>query len=261
MSDHLSNTDTALAGENEQEKGIPSTPYQNEDVDVLPPRTGYLRVNYYKRTPGQRQYPSSCAAGLAMLGVTLWPLGLILCEARSVTSPAVLGGTLFFASGLVQIITGIWAIVDNNLFGSVVLLCLGAFFMSFGSFAVDLFGVNSAYTDPLQVANAEGIFLSTWVAFTFIIWISTFKSTWPLFLFTFFLWLFFLLFDIAVFGSHQGCKIASGVFAFLTSMCAFYAMYDGLSENTNSYAPVPSAKILRMPGAYHVPAEDRVQIV
>ncbi|GMG54945.1 unnamed protein product [Ambrosiozyma monospora] len=259
MSDHLSNTDTALAAE-EQEKGIPSS-YQNEDADVLPPRTGFLRVNYYKRAPGQRQYPASCSAGLAMLAVTLWPLGLILCEARSVTSPAVLAGTLFFASGLVQIITGIWAIVDNNLFGSVVLLCLGAFFMSFGAIATDLFGVNAAYTDPLELANAQGIFLSTWVVFTFIIWISTFKSTVPLFFFTFFLFMFFLLYTIAVFGSHQGCKIASGVFCFLTSMAAFYAMYDGLSEQCNSYCHIPSAKILRMPGAYHVPAEDRVQIV
>ncbi|KAH3684091.1 hypothetical protein WICPIJ_004937, partial [Wickerhamomyces pijperi] len=126
MSEIISNSETAVHNEPHDEKARAIAPVSTgPQYVVYPPRTGLLRVSYYKKSDQWRPYPTSCAAGLALSGITLFSLGLILCQANSVTNPAILSGSFFFASGLVQIITGIWAIVDNNLFGSVLLLCYG----------------------------------------------------------------------------------------------------------------------------------------
>ncbi|ODV84344.1 hypothetical protein CANARDRAFT_29221 [[Candida] arabinofermentans NRRL YB-2248] len=258
MSDQLSNTDTAVH--------VPEVKYEQpaapaEHFEILPPRTGLLRVNWYKKSNQWRPYPSSTSGGLAMIGVTLFSLGLILCQANSVTNPAILSGVFFFASGLIEIITGIWAIVDNNLFGSVLLLCYGSFFMSYGAIITDVMGVESDYSSKEDYDNALGIFLSAWTVFSFLLWTATFKSTVPIFGLTFGMWFFLLLLTIATFGEHEGTKVASGVFAFLTSIAAFYGVYDGLCNDANSYAPIPESKWLRMPGSWNTPDANKVSLV
>lgn len=230
-------------------------PY-NYDGQVHPPRTGLLRTSWYKRTGDYRPFPTSVAAGLACVATTLFGLGLIIAGARHTPSSAALTGSLFFSSGLVQVITGIWAIVDNNLFGSVFLLCYGAFFMSLGSILAPIFDIATAYADG-GLTDALGIFLASWCVFTFFLWTATWKSTVPLFVLMFCLWMFFLLYTIAVFGNHKGCQTAAGVFCFLTSACAYYALYDALSEPYNSYGSLPEAKILRMPGSWNVPDDEK----
>ncbi|KAG7700278.1 hypothetical protein KL930_000966 [Ogataea haglerorum] len=255
MSDQLSNTETAVHNEKVQQSA-----YEPEYV-VYPPRTGLLRVSYYKKSSKWRPYPTSCAGGLAMIAVTLFSLGLILCQAHSVKNPAILSGAFFFASGLVQIITGIWAVVDNNLFGSVLLLCYGAFFASYGAIITDVLGVQDYYSNTDDYNNALGIYLSAWTVFDFILFTATFKSTIPLVALTFCKWFFMLLYTIATFGEHESVKVASGVFCFLTSVCAFYGVYDGLANAANSYAPLPETKWLRMPGSWHEPESAQVPLV
>lgn len=228
---------------------------------ALPPRTGYLRVNWYKRTGKYRPFPTSCAAGCALIAVSLFSLGLVLCGAKHTTS-GILAGLFLFSSGLVQIITGIWAIVDNNVWGSTFLLCYGAFFMSLGSIISDLFGVVSSYESTSDFDNAFGLYLISWLVFTFFMWIATIKSTLPLFALMTFLWVFFLLYAIAVFGNHSGCKTAAGIFCFLSSACAFYGMYDGLHSKASAYLPSPEGKWTRMPGSTNAPTdESRVEII
>ncbi|QPG74388.1 hypothetical protein FOA43_001715 [Brettanomyces nanus] len=259
MTDQLSNADTAVRA-GEQNKDESSAPMF--DPEVLPPRTGFLRINWYKRSGRYRQFPTSCAAGCALVAVSLFSLGLILCGAENVSSPSILSGLLFFSSGLVEIITGIWAIVDNNLFGSTFLLCYGAFFMSIGSILCDLFGVASSYDSTDDLNNALGIFLCAWLVFTFFMWLATIKSTIPIFALMTFLFCFFLLYTIATFGNHSGCKTTAGIFCFLTSACAFYAMWDGLSANANAYVLAPEFKWTRMPGARDQPTDiSRIEIV
>lgn len=275
MSDDHS-TNTAVPEENVQNKeqefqAVPQqqsaypvlyqgAPY-NYDGQIHPPRTGLLRTSYYKRTGNYRPFPTSVAAGLACVATTLFALGLIISGARHTPSASILSGTLFFSSGLVQIITGIWAIVDNNLFGSVFLLCYGGFFMSLGSILSPLFDIASAYADG-GLSDALGIFLASWCVFTFFLWTATWKSTVPLFVLMFCLWMFFLLYTIAVFGNHKGCETAAGVFCFITSMCAFYALYDALSEPFNSYGSLPETKILRMPASWNIPDdENKIEFV
>lgn len=242
-----------------QQQGYPilyqGAPY-NYDGQIHPPRTGLLRTSWYKRTGNYRPFPTSVAAGLACVATTLFALGLIISGARHTPSSTALVGSLFFSSGLVQVITGIWAIVDNNLFGSVFLLCYGAFFMSLGAILAPFFDIASAYADG-GLTDALGIFLASWTVFTFFLWTATWKSTVPLFVLMFCLFMFFILYTIAVFGNHKGCQTASGVFCFITSICAFYAMYDALSEPFNSYGALPEAKILRMPGSWNVPDDEK----
>lgn len=257
--EQLSNADTAVRAEEAlKEEG----PEPIEVEGAFPPRTGLLRVNWYKRSGKYRPFPTSCAAGCALVAISLFVLGLVLCGARHTASPAILVGALFFSSGLVQIITGIWAVVDNNLWGSTFLLCYGAFFMSIGAILSDLFGVNSAYKTTADFNNAYGMFLSAWVVFTFFMWTATIKSTLPLFCLMTFLWFFFLLYTIAVFNGKAGIQKAAGVFCFLTSACAFYGMYDGLHSKANAYVLAPEGKWTRMPGSMNVPTdESKVEIV
>lgn len=239
--------------------GYNGLPY-NYDGQLHPPRTGLLRISYYKRTGTGRVYPTSCAAGLALVATTLFSLGLIISGARHVPSAAIMTSSLFL-SGLVQVICGIWSIVDDNLFASTFFLCYGGFFMSLGGIESDVFGIDAAYADG-GLTDALGIYLASWTVFTFFLWTATFKSTVPLFVLMFCLWMFFLLYTIAIFGSHKGCETAAGVFCFITAVCAFYAFYDGLSFASNSYAPLPEAKWLRMPASWNPPAdENKVEYV
>ncbi|KAG0686480.1 hypothetical protein C6P40_003968 [Pichia californica] len=265
--DHSTNTAVPETGipQKDEEQINQQSPYHpnlsyngypyNYDGQLHPPRTGLLRTNYYKRTGNYRPFPTSVAAGLGCVATTLFCLGLVIAGARHTPSSAAFTGQMFFASGLVQIITGIWAIVDNNLFGSVFLLCYGGFFMSLSTILSPIFDITSAY--ETGETDAIGIFLASWTVFTFFLWVSTWKSTVPLFTLMFCLWMFFLLYTIAVFGSHKGCQTASGVFCFITSACAFYAFYDALSEPYNSYAPLPEAKIFRMPSSWNIPDDEK----
>ncbi|TID30862.1 hypothetical protein CANINC_000551 [Pichia inconspicua] len=260
--DHSTNTavqEQQQFSKEQQAAAYPSlyqgAPYGYDD-EVHPPRTGLLRTSFYKRSGKYRPYPTSVSVGLACVATTLFSLGLIIAGARHTPSSVALVGTLFFSSGLVQIISGIWAIVDNNLFGSVFLLGYGAFFMSLGSILAPFFDIASAYADG-GLTDALGIFLSAWTVFTFFLWMATLKSTVPLFTLMFCLFMFFILYTIAVFGNHKGCQTAAGVFCFITSACAFYAFYDGMSASWNSYAPLPEAKILRMPGSWNIPDDEK----
>lgn len=271
MSDSHS-TNTAVQAEAPKEDFVPvqsplqlnynGAPY-NYDGQLHPPRTGLLRTSWYKRTGQGRAYPTSCSAGLACVATTLFALGLIISGARHISSAALMSSSLFFSSGLVTIICGIWSVVDNNLFASVFFLVYGGFFMSLGGILSDAFSVAADFSDDADgLNNSLAIFLASWCVFTFFLWTCTFKSTVPLFVLMFCLWMFFLLYTIAVFGGHKGCQTASGVFCFITSICAFYAFYDGMNNLATSYAPLPEAKWLRMPGSWTPPSdENKVEYV
>ncbi|GMG31606.1 unnamed protein product [Ambrosiozyma monospora] len=216
MTDHqeqLSNTDTAVgAPPVSEEKGSPVSDdpvYEDDGSVILPPRTGLLRTSWYKRTGSWRPFPASCSAGLAVLATTLFLIGLVFCRAHSVKNPVVLTGTLFFASGLIQIIAGIWAIVDNNLFGSTLLLSYAAYFMTYGAIISKPFEVDGSYTQDAY-DDALGLVYAAWTVLDFCLWTATFKSTVPLFLLTFFKWFYMLLYTIAVFGGHTGVETAAG---------------------------------------------------
>ncbi|AOA61343.1 Acetate transporter [Komagataella phaffii CBS 7435] len=218
--------------------------------DYLAPFTGGLISGYQVRP--SRKFANPVPAGVFSLGTSLFTLGLILAGTRNVSSPAVLTGSFLFSSGLIQIICGIWSIVLENVFGSVLLLCYGGFFASFGAIQNGM-GVD-AYTDADELTNALGLYVAAWTVFAIVLWTATFKSTLPLFLLTFFTAMFFLLYDIAIFGNHTGCETASGVFCFLAAMCAFYAGYVGMTKNQrNSYIPVPKTKWLLMPSSARSP--------
>lgn len=258
--DHSTNTAVQEQQKEHQESPIASYPVgynqlpYNYDGQLHPPRTGLLRTSWYKRTGNGRAYPTSCSAGLGLVATTLFSLGLIISGARHVPSATIMTSSLFLA-GLVTVICGIWQIVDNNVFGSTFFLCYGGFFMALGGIESDVFGIDAAYADG-GLADALGIFLASWTVFTFFLWTATFKSTVPLVALMFCLFMFFLLYTIAVFAGSKGCQTASGVFCFITSAAAFYAFYDGLNVASNSFAPLPEWKFFRMPSSWNCPADE-----
>ncbi|QPG76380.1 hypothetical protein FOA43_003769 [Brettanomyces nanus] len=208
-----------------------------------------------QKNSGRRPFPTSCASGIAVIGITLFTLGLILCEAKEVQSPAILSGCLFFASGLVELITGIWAIVDNNLFGSTFMLCYGGLFLSLGVIVSDAFGTEAAYSSSDEYNNASGFYLTAWTVFTFFLWSSTFKSTLAIFALMGLLFLFLLLYPIATFTGSKGVKVASGVVCFITGCGCFYGVYDGLNTAANAFVRTPD-DWLKMSASRHQPEDD-----
>ncbi|GME80502.1 unnamed protein product [[Candida] boidinii] len=252
----LSNTHTAVdpnaIPEKEQQQQQQQPIYYGEPTVLAVPATGTLTVGYYEKSTRGRKFANPAPAGLAVLATTLFCLGLILSGAHSVSNPGVLAGAFFFCGGLIMIICGIWSIVVDNVFASVLFLCYGGFFASFGTLVTDVFGVVSAYaSDPAELNSALGLYLSGWTVFGFMLWTATFKSTIPIFVLLFCVWFFLLLYTIAVFGAHVGCQTAAGVFSFIASACAFYASYCGLTDAANSYAPVPEyKKLFLMPDSW-----------
>ncbi|ODV87261.1 hypothetical protein CANARDRAFT_194422, partial [[Candida] arabinofermentans NRRL YB-2248] len=169
-----------------------------------------------------------------------------------VTSPAILAGAFFFASGFVQIVCGIWTMIDNNVYGSVVFLSFDRFFMSLGGIVSDILNVSSQYKSTEEYNNALGIYYASWTVVTFILWTATFKGTLPIFIFNQNVFIFMMLYTIATFSNRESIKVAAGVFCFLSSFSGYYALYDGLHFAANSYTPLPESKWFRMPGSWDI---------
>lgn len=258
-----SNTDTQVASSSQDKPIVASSAPERvaqtlpEGVTILPPRTGYLRVSWYVKDSKFRSFPAACSAGLSVLAVTLFSLGLILCGAHDVTSPAVLLGSFFFVSGLVQIICGIWAIADNNLFGSTFLLSYAAFFVSLGFILFPGNDITAQYATTGDFYNAYGLFLLAWVILTFVLLLCTLKSTVPLVALMVCLLLFFILYTAYAFTLKAPIGKAAGVFAFIVSIAAFYGVWDGFSDPATFIIRSPEDAFgLRMPTALHEPSYD-----
>ncbi|QPG76096.1 hypothetical protein FOA43_003482 [Brettanomyces nanus] len=224
--------------------------------NVLPPRTGYLRVNYYRRAGDNRRFPTSCAAGIALLGVALFPLGLILLGAKGVQSTGILTSTYLFTSGFTEIVLGMWAIVDNNLWGSTFMICYGSFFMALGGINTNILGVQDQYDSEQDFNNAYGLLLLGWTIFTFVMWTATLKSTISIFALMTMLTIFFSVYSAYIFLDVKACKIISGVLAILMGLGCFSGVYDGLNEAPNAYME-SAEKYMIMPGNRAVPKDDK----
>ncbi|CDK28324.1 unnamed protein product [Kuraishia capsulata CBS 1993] len=249
---HSGETAANPAATPDSEKGTPIV--QQPEIFYNPPSTANLATGYFPAPT--RKFANPVPAGMSVMATTLFTLGLILCRAHSVDNLIILGSTFYFSAGLIQIIAGIWCIVVENTFAAALLLSLGGFWAGIGGIATNDFGAQSAY-DSDTFASAFGLFLSAWTVFDFLLWTCTFRSTIPLFCTTFCLWFFMLLWTISIFGTHPNVETAAGVFAFLTSCGGYYAVYEGLTSEENSYARIPKSKRFLMPYAYNAEKAEK----
>lgn len=213
---------------------INEVPIPRQDFqDFIYASGGALQSGY--RPAPQRTFGNPVPAALFCFGIACFVLGLIDAGAGNVSNPSVLVGTCFFSSGLTLFICAIWCLIIENTWAATVLFGFGAFWASYACLLWDNFGIASSYSDPQEYANAVGILFSSYVVFSFLLWICTFKSTIPMFILFFLVWFFILLLDIGVFTGNAKVTQAGGAFAFITGLSLFYNAFAGMADTSNSY--------------------------
>ncbi|CCH45519.1 Glyoxylate pathway regulator [Wickerhamomyces ciferrii] len=184
--------------------------------------------------------------GLAGFAICCFVVSIVNCGARSTSNVKLIGGAALFFGGIIELIAGLWCLVIENTFAATALGSYGGFWLGFGSILIDLGGITSSYEDETEYANVLAFYLSAWVIFSFLMWICTFKSTWPFFILFLLVWVFLMFLAIGYFINSSGCLKAGGVLGLMASFNAFFIIFAGVADKTNSYITVRATP---MPGA------------
>ncbi|CCH41253.1 Glyoxylate pathway regulator [Wickerhamomyces ciferrii] len=184
--------------------------------------------------------------GLSGFAVCCFVVSMVNMGARDVTNVKIIASCSLFFGGVIEVIAGLWCLVIENTFAATALGSYGGFWMSYGAINIDAFGIVSSYETTEEFNNAMGIFLIAWFIFSFIMWVCTFKATWPFFFLFLFLWTFILMLAIGAFTGSTGCNKAGGALGILATFTAFYIILAGTATPENSYIPIRS---FPMPGA------------
>jgi succinate-acetate transporter protein len=169
--------------------------------------------------------------GLFGFATTTWLLSMVNTGMLPATSvPLVLamafayGGTAQFAAGLMEMARG-------NSFGFIAFCSFGAFWWSFALFAKFLgIGVPGA---------AVGWYLLVWGAFTFAMWIATFKLNRVVFLVFLALWITFFLLGLAPLLAAPELTTLGGYVGLLTAIFAFYLGAAEIINETHGRTVLP----------------------
>lgn len=210
---------------------------------------GTFQTGPHKVTDNFRKFGNPVPAGLAAFSTGTITLGLIQMHARGVQLPHVLIGAFLTISGLIEVISGIWCIVIDNTWAATVFLMFGGFWSSYGILLTPGFGIADAYGSETDEFNqAVALYFLSWALFSFLLWLCTLKSTWPMTILMFLVWLFVLLFTIGQFlGSVKVFK-AGGFFCLMSGIVGFYNCFAGMANSDNSYFTI---KPWYLPGAVH----------
>lgn len=184
--------------------------------------------------------------GLSSFSICCFVVSLVNCQARGVTNVNVIAAAALLFGGVVETITGLWCLVLENTFAATALGSFGGFWMGYAGILLDGFGIASSYTTSEELGNAIGFYLSAWVIFSFLMWLCTFKATWPFFLLFLFLWVFLMFLAIGSFTGKEAITKVGGVLGLIATFIAFFIVYAGTADPTNSYFVIPPTP---MPGA------------
>lgn len=164
--------------------------------------------------------------GLAGFGLTTVLLssinaGLLPPEGLTIVIPMA-----FAFGGLAQILAGVLEYVNGNTFGMVAFTAYGTFWWWF-SFMIWTLGAGWLKAPPVGAVVA--LALALWGAFTFGLWVSTFKK--PLAIWLVFLTLWITFFLLA--AGDAGMASAKHFGGLLGIVCGALAMYSSFAEVTN----------------------------
>jgi uncharacterized protein len=152
--------------------------------------------------------------GLSGFALTTWMLSMVNAGWYSgpnvplvLASAFAFGGTAQFAAGLMEMPRG-------NTFGFVAFCSFGAFWWTFGLFALFLEkGVTPGFV---------GWWLFMWGFFTFYMWIASLAGTRAVQAIFLTLWVTFAVLAIAEWTGAAGIKVVGGYLGLITALCAFY---------------------------------------
>lgn len=185
--------------------------------------------------------------GLSGFAICCFVVSLVNCQARGVTNTKIIAACALFFGGVIETIAGLWCLVIENTFAATALGSYGGFWLGFGGILLDdAFGIVSSYTTEEEYTNALAFYLTAWVIFSFLMWLCTFKSTWPFFILFLLVWVFLMFLAIGYFINSSGVIKAGGVLGLLATANAFYIIFAAVADETNSYitvrpSPMPHA--------------------
>lgn len=184
--------------------------------------------------------------GLSGFCICCFVAAMVFLQARSVTHVNIIAGEALFFGGIVETVAGLWCLVVENTFAATALGSFGGFWFGYGTILIDGFGIVSSYSTTRELNNALGFYITPWVIFAFLMWICTFKSTWPFFILFTFVWTFLMLLAIGYFIDSTGVLKAGGAIALLATFTGFFIIFAGVANNENSYITIRPSP---MPGA------------
>ena len=167
---------------------------------------------------------NSVPMGLASFAFCSFVVSLFHVQARDASNQSILIGSCFFYGGVIEVISGLMALIVDNTFAGTALGCFGGFWLSYGAILCNAFGIVSSYTTEEEYHSALGFFLTGWFMFSFVIWLCTFKSTWPFFSLFFLIWVWILVLAIGTFQNNANIIKAGGVLGLLASFNGLYLM-------------------------------------
>lgn len=199
---------------------------------------GYLNPGL--TTAPSRKFANPVPLGVASFSLSLFVVSLVNCRARGVTNPAGAAGLCLFYAGFIELCAGMWCIVIENTWAACLLSSFAGFWISYGLFLIDGFGVISAYKTDGDVASILGFYLLAWTLFATMMWTFTFRSTWVLFSM-----MFFVVFTLVLLTGSQFTAIAhpntsknlsqaGGIVGVITSFIGWFVVYEGLATRENS---------------------------
>ncbi len=180
--------------------------------------------------------------GLSAFALTTFVLSLVNCHARGVKTANIVIGLAVFYGGFVQLLAGMWELINDHTFNALALSSYAGFWMSYAAISIPWFHVADAYTSDAELDQAIGLYLLGWTIFTYGLCLVTIKSTVMFFGLFFMLGNTFLLLAIGSFMQSTGVTKAGGVVGVITAFIAWYVAYAGVSNRSNSYLvvkPIP----------------------
>lgn len=180
--------------------------------------------------------------GLSAFALTTFVLSLINCQAQGVKKPNIVVGLAAFYGGFVQLLAGMWELINDHTINALALSSYAGFWMSYAAIFIPWFNIANSYETEADLDNAVGFFILGWTIFTYGLCLVTIKSTVMFFGLFFMLGNTFLLLSIGSFTGSAKVTKAGGVLGIITAFIAWYLAFAGISNKSNSYLvvkPIP----------------------
>jgi len=205
--------------------------------------------NPYEATqPGwgvyHRKFANPAPLGLSAFALTTFVLSLINCQARGITTPNIIVSLALAYGGFVQLLAGMWEFAAGNTLGATAFSSYGGFWISFGIILWPSSGILTAYTVPVMLENALGLYLTGWFIFTFICFIGSLRTSVGLIVLFALLDITFLLLAIGKFNpTHIGITKTGGYFGIATAFVAWYNAMSGMLTPDTGYFSLPVGSV------------------
>lgn len=183
-----------------------------------------------------RKFGNSTIIGLFAFVGAAFLLNLYTAQARGVTKPNLVLGTVLGLGGLGQTLAGILEWASGNTYGAVLFNSYGAFWLSFSTFYIPQFGVVAAYAEnPAMLENALGLYLCVWGVVTILFIIASQRSSVALLCTLAVLTVDLFTLSAGHFTRSQKCFIAGGVMGIIVAILGAYIGLAGLL--TDDFSP------------------------